>query len=150
MTDEVTRYVVGFAFDDNDNVLLLSKQRPDWQRGKFNGPGGKVNPGEGITKAMVREFEEETGLPTKEKEWQAFAILMFRRPDDTPFEVHCFRAELGKKLKHARTITDEEVMVVNVALAPKVNAIPNVPWLIFMARDKSLSHAIVIYNPEGS
>lgn len=41
----------------NNHVLLLKKPRRGW----YVAPGGKVNPGESIYEAAVREFMEETG-----------------------------------------------------------------------------------------
>lgn len=41
----------------DDQVLLLKKPRRGW----YVAPGGKVDPGESIYEAAVREFQEETG-----------------------------------------------------------------------------------------
>src|SRR6185312_14000959 len=41
----------------DDHVLLLKKPRRGW----YVAPGGKVDPGESIYEAAVREFKEETG-----------------------------------------------------------------------------------------
>lgn len=41
----------------NNEVLLLKKPRRNW----YVAPGGKVDPGESIYQAAVREFKEETG-----------------------------------------------------------------------------------------
>ncbi|AOV06899.1 NUDIX domain-containing protein [Sporosarcina ureilytica] len=41
----------------DNHVLLLKKPRRGW----YVAPGGKVNPGESIYEAAVREFTEETG-----------------------------------------------------------------------------------------
>ena len=52
-------YVVGFMFSEE-----ILKNKPDWQAGRLNGVGGKVEPNEYPDQAMVREFEEETGVRT--------------------------------------------------------------------------------------
>lgn len=41
----------------DEQVLLLKKPRRGW----YVAPGGKVDPGESIYEAAVREFQEETG-----------------------------------------------------------------------------------------
>ncbi|MBE1554888.1 NUDIX domain-containing protein [Sporosarcina limicola] len=41
----------------DNHVLLLKKPRRDW----YVAPGGKMNPGESIYNAAIREFAEETG-----------------------------------------------------------------------------------------
>ncbi len=36
-------YVVGFMFtEDEKQVVLIEKKRPEWQAGKLNGVGGKI------------------------------------------------------------------------------------------------------------
>lgn len=75
------RYVLGFCIDANLDVLLIRKDRPEWQRGRLNGLGGHVEEGEAPSQAMQREFREETDdffrrhdLP--EPEWCCFARLL--------------------------------------------------------------------------
>ncbi len=56
-------YVVGFAFsEDRNSVLLIKKLRPKWMKGYLNGIGGKIEDGEMIFDTMNRECMEETGL----------------------------------------------------------------------------------------
>lgn len=61
MTRSQQQYVVGFLADCNGLVLLVCKQRPEWQRGWLNGIGGKIEPGEDPAQAMAREWQEEVG-----------------------------------------------------------------------------------------
>jgi 8-oxo-dGTP diphosphatase len=38
------RYVLGFMFSsDHSEVALIRKRKPEWQRGKLNGIGGKCD-----------------------------------------------------------------------------------------------------------
>ncbi len=53
--------VAGIAFDASGRVLLVERGQPPGQ-GLWTVPGGKVEPGEHLAEALVREFREETGL----------------------------------------------------------------------------------------
>jgi len=45
-----------------NHCLLIRKSSPDWQKGKLNLVGGKIEPGETVEQAAKRELEEETVL----------------------------------------------------------------------------------------
>jgi len=48
---------------DGTRVLLVHRSRPgDTHRGKFNGLGGKLEPGEDIVSCLRRELREEAGI----------------------------------------------------------------------------------------
>jgi 8-oxo-dGTP diphosphatase len=65
------RWVVGFLIRNRSEVALMTKTHPEWQKGKLNGVGGKIDDGESPEGAMRREFLEEAGVdvPT----WRKFA-----------------------------------------------------------------------------
>src|SRR5574339_145798 len=68
------RYVVGFMFDENEeHVLLIRKTHPDWQAGKLNGIGGRIEDGESAREAMQREFKEEVGVD--HEDWKHYCVL---------------------------------------------------------------------------
>ena len=58
-------YVLVFPFDPREQgrIMLIRKAKPEWQRGRLNLVGGKVEPGESFDDAAVREFAEETQVP---------------------------------------------------------------------------------------
>jgi 8-oxo-dGTP pyrophosphatase MutT (NUDIX family) len=49
-----------------ERVLLIEKNRPDFQRGRFNLIGGKIEEGETWAEAALRELQEESGLEVPE------------------------------------------------------------------------------------
>lgn len=53
--------VGGIAFDERGRVLLIERGRPP-NRGRWSIPGGRVEAGETMRAALVREMCEETGL----------------------------------------------------------------------------------------
>lgn len=63
--------------DDMENVVLIKKNRPEWQKGKLNGVGGKIENNETPLYAMIREFQEETGCKTESSIWHHVCTLRF-------------------------------------------------------------------------
>ncbi|MDR1197130.1 MAG: 8-oxo-dGTP diphosphatase [Candidatus Nomurabacteria bacterium] len=57
-----------------ERVLLAEKKR-GFGEGKFNGIGGKLEPGETAEQAMIRETEEEIGV--KPTQYQQVAVIDF-------------------------------------------------------------------------
>lgn len=97
-----TQYVVGFAFDAYGAVALINKQKPEWMKGRWNGIGGKIEPGETPQAAMQREFKEEAG--------QDIATWALRgRIAVAEADVYVFSARVG--ILHAHTVEAEEVQL---------------------------------------
>jgi 8-oxo-dGTP diphosphatase len=121
-------YVLGFLFDEWNSVALIEKNRPDWQAGKINGIGGKIEDGEDPIEAMAREFKEEAGLYVSN--WENFALLESPRS-----KIYVFRAWTDSDILHSvKSMEDEQVVVHNTyaQLVPK-NAVPNLHWLLPLA-----------------
>jgi 8-oxo-dGTP diphosphatase len=135
------QWVVGFMFDnDAERVVLIEKNRPEWQAGKLNGVGGKVEPGESISEAMDREFEEETGVATTG--WHHFASLQWEEGT-----VHFFRVFVTASLLDAcRTTTDEPVAHYDMhsILAPWFDyTVPNLRWLLPLAAHRHDTYDVI-------
>ncbi|GAB3742844.1 NUDIX domain-containing protein [Microlunatus parietis] len=60
--DGVHQLVVGAVVHHHGRVLLLRRPDDDFMGGIFELPSGKVEVGEGLGEALVREVTEETGL----------------------------------------------------------------------------------------
>jgi 8-oxo-dGTP diphosphatase len=54
--------IVGAAIILDGRVLACERAEPPEMSGKWEFPGGKVEPGEGEAEALVRECEEELGI----------------------------------------------------------------------------------------
>lgn len=122
------KQVVGFLFsNDAQDVLLIEKNRPEWQKGLLNGVGGKCEDGETPFDAMVREFREETGLEVSW--WDKFAVI---NHFDT--EIH-FYYGYSAEFYNAKSVTDEKLMTLKVSalLGNSERLIPSLVWLIPMA-----------------
>jgi len=124
------KYVVGFMFDPTlSKVVLIRKQKPEWQQGLLNGVGGKVGDniiGETPEQAIVREFKEETGV--EGLEWSKFLHLK------TPHSDLTFFRSIGN-VHRVATCTDEDVSVFDVHdIMDRCDTLPNIRWCIQMAR----------------
>lgn len=99
-------YVLGIA-SAPDGVVLIEKTHPEWQRGKHNFPGGKVEAGETPLAAMCREFKEETGVEIGPDSWRSIGEML-----GEDYAVHIFSCD-DSRVGAAETVTDEEVCLVD-------------------------------------
>lgn len=131
------RYVVGFMFNEKRNqVALIRKLKPEWQRNKLNGIGGKVEEGEPHIEAMVREFKEETGYTTMRHNWFRFCEMSGGENDDGgPFEIHFFATH--GDLSKLESVEKEQVELHFVSdMHPmRPSMVENLSWLIGLAID---------------
>jgi 8-oxo-dGTP diphosphatase len=124
-------YCLGFAFDDEyESVLLIEKAKPLWQKGFFNGVGGKLELGETPEEAMQREFLEETGIHSTK--WTGFGTLGGRE-----WTIHLFAKTFTLyNLNKAVQMEEEVPYVVNLKQEfPRILKITNLTWLVPMAID---------------
>ena len=137
LNGEQTLYVVGFLFDkDMSHVALITKDRPAWQKGRLNGIGGKLQVGELSMEAMAREANEEAGVLGVK--WQQFCVL-----SGPEFCLYCFFAIGDPTLAKAQENEHVGCYDVELVLNGFVQTIPNVRWLIAMARSfREGEHAI--------
>lgn len=71
-------YCLGFAFTVDGSVALIRKAKPEWQAGKLNGVGGKIEEFDpSPVHAMTREFMEETGVFLEPHLWREVGIVHF-------------------------------------------------------------------------
>lgn len=124
-------YVLGFVFFEvgDSQVFLIKKERPPWQKGKWNGVGGSIEDGETSYEAMRREFREETNIDILPVNWRQFAQLKGQE-----WTVHCFRAVISPDEVEKLKYTDE---VVDFFWLHKVYGLPLVEhceWLVHLAR----------------
>ena len=125
------KYVTGFLFSaDLTQIVLIRKLAPAWQKGYFNGVGGKIEEGELSIDAMSREFKEETGVFLPPKDWTCFAKI--HRPKIYDLDVYFAISDLAFEV---RTIEKEDVSVFSLQNLPD-RIIPNLHWLIPLALDR--------------
>lgn len=122
------KLVLAFIFDSSlQKVLLIHKNRPEWQKGKLNGIGGKLNPKERKEAGITREVHEETNLVISK--WKYIGSLQ----NDKDL-VYCFTTIYNNQLTDALTTTDEKIEWVAIDKLP-LNVHPNLTWLIPLCID---------------
>ena len=86
--------------------ILLGYKKAGFGRGKYTGFGGKVEPGEDIKAAALREMREESGLQVCEGDFERVGRLNFLFPSQPDWSqvVHVF---LGTAWKGELTESDE-------------------------------------------
>lgn len=133
----VTEYSVGFLHDDS-RIVLIQKNRPDWQRYLLNGVGGHLEEGETGHDAMVREFEEETGVLVPK--WEPFLTL-----EGTKSRIFCFAAyDTGHWISQVETKTDEQVFVRDLKSFNPLACVPNLEWIVPLMRQRGKYYPVTI------
>lgn len=129
-------WVVGFVFKNRSEVALVTKNRPEWQKGRLNGVGGKIEEGETSVEAMRREFKEEAGADIAE--WREFALLK-EKPGDVKFLVAHGDYALT-------SMTDEPVAWYKIDDLKNAPIMPDLHWLIPLALDDNNRYVSIDYD----
>jgi len=78
-----------FLVNDDTQELLLAMKKRGFGVGKLNGVGGKVQAGEPIEAAAVREAQEEVLVRIQEKDLVKVAELTFHFKDKPEWSINC-------------------------------------------------------------
>lgn len=70
------------CFLTRDDEVLLAMKKRGFGKGRWNGVGGKPNPGEHIDQAAIRETEEEIGVVLKNVDVRAVLDFYFPKNPD--------------------------------------------------------------------
>lgn len=133
MNSAISRYVCGILLS-GDAVLMLVKNRPEWQDGRLNFFGGKVEAGESAMDAMVREADEELG-PNCAREVRDWRYLMSE--DGPGYSVAFFVGHLDPAMIAVTPAQNDvaEVFEWHPVTHLPSNVIGNCRWILAMALD---------------
>jgi 8-oxo-dGTP diphosphatase len=128
------KYTIGALFtSDFNRVLLIQKERPQWQKGKLNFPGGHIEVGEWGHDCIAREFFEETNLKIPSTNWTQIGLI----ENEGEYTVEFYTAVYNEG-KHGEPITRTEEKIVWIDCQNNSwpeNLISNLAWLIPFAKN---------------
>lgn len=128
------KYVLVFAFNHVNDLLLIQKNRPEWQAGRLNGIGGKVEPGENFLDAAVREFKEEANVDLNPR-----YLAPFLKMEGEGMELMAYTIILTCEdfFDKAVPMTDEKLVYMKDAGSMRfpLPHVPNLKWIIPLAID---------------
>lgn len=116
--------IVGSAIIENLDGKILLVKSPKWHN-KWTMPGGHIEPGETIDEALLREAEEEVGLPLKSEGVIAYGELIGSQDFDRPahfiyFDILCKTESKdvkldNKELTDYKWVTPQEALKMDLA-----------------------------------
>lgn len=140
----IKKYVLGFAYSENaESVVLIEKDRPDWQAGKLNGVGGKIETGEYPEIAMVREFEEETGVVTTINDWSCFGQMMFYNDIMGGAAMVYLYRFFNDRIFNCKTQESEKVIILDSKTCLNLPHVPNLSTLIPLSLNLEFCNTIL-------
>jgi ADP-ribose pyrophosphatase YjhB (NUDIX family) len=83
--------VSAIVTDVAGRYLLVRRSRPP-EAGRWALPGGRVEPGETLAEAVIREVVEETGLAVRPS--REVGVVRRPGPGGVTYEIHCFIVDL--------------------------------------------------------
>lgn len=122
---------LAFIFNQSlDRVILIQKQRPSWQKGLWNGLGGKVEPRENLLECVKREVHEESGLDISQASWYQMADM-----SSQTWRVGVLATDMAtNNLPPVVSATGEDVNWFETTRLPQV--VDNLIWLIPLCQNR--------------
>ncbi|XP_046991094.1 oxidized purine nucleoside triphosphate hydrolase-like isoform X2 [Schistocerca americana] len=118
------RKLLTLVIVQRDREILLGLKKRGFGKGKWNGFGGKVEPGETIQCAAARELQEESGLTALDL--KHVGVIEFEFVGDlTILEVHVFKTH-----KWSGNVSESDEML------PKWYSIDEIPFDKMWADDR--------------
>ena len=120
-----------YVMDNNKTLMLFrNKKENDYHEGKWNGLGGKFEPGETPEECAIREVFEESGLIVKNPQMKGFITFpLFDGKDDWYVWTFVFKGYSGKLIDspegHLEWIDNDKLTDLNLWDGDK----HFIPWL---------------------
>ncbi len=137
------KYTLGLIFNQTlDFILLMHKSKPEWQVGKLNGLGGKIEEGETGQACIAREVLEETGLQIPEQAWTYVGVV-----GDESWKMEVFAHVYTGAQTDAKSLEQEPVEWFKLAHLPS-NTLVSLHWIIEAALNQLQGRATQPFDVE--
>lgn len=124
-------FSVGFIFNkDLKKVLLMHKTKPEFQAGKLNGLGGKIEGNETSVENFVREIKEEANLDLEKEK-----CIYIGKMQGRDWWCDTFGYIYDGDINDAKSMEIEQIEWFDLKHLPE-NLLENVGWLIEITLDK--------------
>ncbi|WP_026803660.1 NUDIX domain-containing protein [Aliarcobacter lanthieri] len=107
------RCVLGII-TDGKKILLLRKNNPDWQRGLYNGIGGKIDIDSTPIDTIIKISKEEIGLDILN--WNELETIILDNGIELTYLLSLVDEE---QIKKAKSLTDERLEIFNIDKLPR-------------------------------
>ncbi|WP_419678413.1 NUDIX domain-containing protein [Aliarcobacter lanthieri] len=107
------RCVLGII-TDGKKILLLRKNNPDWQRGLYNGIGGKIDIDSTPIDTIIKISKEEIGLDILN--WNELETTILDNGIELTYLLSLVDEE---QIKKAKSLTDERLEIFNIDKLPR-------------------------------
>mgnify|MGYP001027616527 FL=1 len=138
--------VTNCVLTSGDKVLLLQKPRRGW----WVAPGGKMESGETVRDAVIREYREETGLYVLNPQLKGIFTFIIKENDQVVSEWMMFTFVADHYT--GEHVEETEEGIIEWHQAADVGSLPMAPGdvhiLDFMLKGKGLLHGTFTYTPD--
>lgn len=126
------KYVIVYVYDYDNYFLMIRKNKPAWQKGRLNLPGGKVEPNESYRDAAIREIKEESDIDLNPENLRFRGII-----SGNGYKIPIFSCYHYYLFDDAKPMTDEEVYLTNkdIISIDEMSTIYNLKLIIPLLRE---------------
>lgn len=145
-------YVVGYLFDDSGlEVAMILKNHPPEQNGFYNGVGGHVEYLEDPLMAMLREFQEETGITPEDMTCKATELwqntIVIKGKGWQVYYYRAFSTEIIDQFKSQKFWpTDEKILVISTKYLDPCLMYSHVLWTVHISL-APVAFPIIVNDP---
>lgn len=128
------KYASIIVLSEKGNLVTVQKNRPDWQKGMYNFPGGHVEEGESFETAAIRELHEEANIVIDKEDITKVGIIT----DNNTFILNVYTITIPESVIRDQiwTMTDEPISIMPVGTFMELEFVQHTDKLLNAALDR--------------